>query len=292
MKKLTTEEFIQKAKKIHGDKYDYSLVKYIGALINVKIICFKHGEFNLTPNRHLLGKGCPKCGNKIKTTTQLIEDFNYIHNNKYDYNLVVYKNQRTKIKIICPIHGVFEQHIGQHLRGHGCDKCRKKSSEQVLIDFKKTHGDKYNYSLVDYNAWNIPVKIICPIHGVFEQSPNNHIRQGCPVCKESKGERIIRNWLIDSDINFIRQKKFKECKNIQSLLFDFYLPDFNLCIEFDGEQHFRINNTWGEQKFLQTQKNDIIKTVFCLKNNIELIRIKYNELKNIDCVLSKLKIPE
>jgi very-short-patch-repair endonuclease len=132
---------------------------------------------------------------------------------------------------------------------------------------------------------------MCPIHGEFEQIVNNHLQgHGCPVCNESRGEVKILKFLTENNINFIRQKKFKECKNIKLLSFDFYLPEYNMCIEFDGEQHFRTVNEWGgENSYVNIKKNDDIKNDFCDKNSIELIRINYKENIN-DILKNKIKI--
>jgi very-short-patch-repair endonuclease len=278
MKKLTTELFIKKSKIIHEDKYDYSLVEYVGSLNKVKIICPIHGVFEQTPNKHYKN-GCPYCGNNIITQKELIKIFNKIHNNKYEYSLIVYKNMRTKIKIICPEHGIFEQSISSHKNGNGCPKCKNISLENFIKESKKIHNNKYDYTLVNYFNWKTKVKIICPEHGIFEQRPNNHkdLKQGCPYCNESHGEKEIASFLEKNKIIFIRQHKFNNCKNILPLPFDFYLPELNICIEYDGEQHFRKHNIWGENKLKQTQKNDKIKNQYCKDNNIGLIRIKFDQ---------------
>ena len=125
----TTSEFIKDSKKIHGDKYDYSLVEYIGARTKVKIICPQHGEFEQRPGAHFNGgRGCKQCGFNIRqrlTTEQFIERARKLHGDKYDYSLVQYVNNRTKVKIICPKHGEFEQVPSSHCNGNGCKKCNK-----------------------------------------------------------------------------------------------------------------------------------------------------------------------
>ena len=143
---------------------------------------------------------------------------------------------------------------------------------------KEIHKNKYDYSLVEYINNKTKVKIICPIHGIFEQKPDAHLYCGCKYCQESRGERKIRTILKKLKINYIMQKKFSDCKNKRELPFDFYLPDFNICIEYDGIQHFKsIEYFGGINGFEQTVNNDKIKTNYCKENNIQLIRIKYNE---------------
>ena len=186
-KKLTTEEFIEKSKKVHGDKYDYSLVKYKTNHNKVKIICPKHGEFNQSPNSHLRKSDCPKCSGNIKLSPEkFVEKAKKIHGDKYDYSLVKYKNTHNKIKIICHIHGIFEQNLYNHYKGGNCPKCVGKIlfTKEIFIEkSKNVHGDKYNYSKVFYKNNNTKVKIICQIHGEFEQTPVSHYGgSGCPKC--------------------------------------------------------------------------------------------------------------
>jgi len=229
-------------------------------------------------------------------TTDIILKFKNIHKNTYDYSLVDYKGIKHKVSIICPIHGEFEQTPEKHIyRKHGCEKCglirkrEKKTSntKEFISKSKKVHGNLYDYSLVNYKKARIIIKIICSIHGEFEQTPNDHLNgNGCPKCNESKGEKKIRLLLEKKDINFFSQKRFKNCKYKNPLPFDFYLPEYNMCIEFDGEQHFRENKQWGGKEALKLQKvKDEIKNDFCIKNKINLIRIRYNE--NINLILQK-----
>ena len=182
-----TEQFIEKARKVHGDKYDYSKVNYVNSSTKVTIICPIHGEFEQTPNKHLLGQGCPKCAGGIKLTTKnFIEKARKVHGDKYDYSKVNYVNNRTKVIIICPEHGEFEQTPASHLTGSGCPMCVggiKFSKEQFIEKAREVHGDKYNYSKVNYINANTKVIIICPEHGEFEQTPGSHLYgQGCPKC--------------------------------------------------------------------------------------------------------------
>ena len=302
--KLTTEEFIKKAREFHGDKYDYSLVDYKNAYTKIKIICPIHGEFEQRPNNHLDGRGCIKCANQnkgkkisktnTKNTDYFINKSKEIHGDKYDYSKVNYINNRTKVEIICPKHGSFFIRPDSHTSDkRGCPKCGKESrfltNEEVIKQFKEVHGDKYDYSKVNYVNDRTKVEIICPKHGSFWQIPNSHkCGSGCPYCFNSMGEIKIKKWLIDKNINFKQQFKFKECKNKLPLPFDFYLTDKNILIEFDGVQHYKsVNRFGGFKKFKETQKNDEIKNNFCKTNNIKLIRISYKEIKKIENILEE-----
>jgi len=283
--KITKQEFILRSNEIHNSKYDYSLVDYINSHTKVKIICPIHGIFEQPPHSHLRGYGCVNCVNLSKTFTNLIfiEKSNLVHNNKYDYSLVNYIGANKKVKIICPIHGIFEQQPNQHLNRNGCISCRNDNRRKPLNKFieqaNTIHNNKYDYSLADYKNSNINIKIICPIHGVFEQTPSRHLKYlGCSICNESVGERKIRLFLEANNIDYIYQKRFKNCKNKSKLPFDFYLPKYNICIEFDGKQHYELNSFFGgEDGLIYRKKLDEIKNKFCEENNIKLLRIRYDE---------------
>ena len=284
-KKLNTNIFIEKCNKIYNNKYDYSLTEYVNNKTNVKVICPIHGIFELRADGHLNGYGCKNCiieQRRFLKTTAFVNAAKRKFQNKFDYSLVKYINAGTKVKIICKEHGIFEQLPGLHLKvKHGCLKCsgQNKTSIDFINECNKIHGNKYDYSLVNYVKSNVKIKIICPKHGIFEQTPNYHKKMGgCPVCNISRGENIIRSYLIRNNINFIKNYSFETCKYKNVLKFDFYLPDLNLCIEYDGVQYFvPIDYFGGIKTFNYIRRNDIIKNNFCKENKINLIRFKYNE---------------
>lgn len=187
------ESFIEKAREVHGDKYDYSKVNYQGSKTKVTIICHQHGEFEQTPYRHLRGQGCPKCGylsvsEKIRLTQdEYIVKCREVHGDKYDYSKVEYVNSRTPVCIICPEHGEFWQIARNHMCGLGCPKCgqRYSDTEFFIKKAREVHGDKYDYSKVNYVNNRTKVIIGCKIHGDFEKTPNSHLcGEGCPECSE------------------------------------------------------------------------------------------------------------
>lgn len=305
MKRLTTEEFIEKAKNIHGDKHDYSLVEYINADTKIKVICKEHNiMFLQIPNSHLMGmSGCFYCkGKKIWDNRKRLTNYDFInrakiiHNNKYNYSKVEYTKAKDKIIIICPIHGEFKQSAEHHLRGYGCYKCcgKQKTTEDFILKAKEIHKNKYNYSKTEYVNCKDKITIICSIHGEFKQSPEKHLSgQGCYKCRQSQGENKISEYLKNKNIEYINQKKFKDCKNKKSLPFDFYLPKYNLCIEYDGEQHYiirekRFGSTEKPKEILnQIKQRDKIKDDYCKINNINLLRIKYDQFNNIEKILKE-----
>ena len=290
--KSNIDEFIKKAKNIHGNIYDYTESKYVNAHTKVKIICKKHGCFYQTPNSHLRGSKCSKCSGIFKfTVNNFIERAINKHGKKYDYSKVKYKNTHNKVKIICPIHGVFEQNINNHINGQGCPKCggsKRLTTEEFIKKSNHIHNEKYKYDKVEYVNAHTKVKIICEEHGIFSQSPNAHlVGCGCPSCtNEYKGERIIRILLEKNKIDFNTQHKFKECKYKKELRFDFYIKNKKLAIEYDGRQHYQLVKLFGgENGFKKRKKLDAIKNKYCKDNNIKLLRIPYTEFKNIKQIL-------
>ena len=285
--RMTTEEFIKKARKIHGDKYDYSKVEYANNRTKVCIICPEHGEFWQTPSHHLQGHGCPKCSdNMCLTNEEFIKRAKKIHKDKYDYRDINYVNNHTPIQLCCKKHGIFLQLPAHHLKGHGCPKCAIDNSTLTLDDFIKKateiHGNKYNYSKANYINSSIKVCIICPEHGEFWQTPNNHLSkgQGCPKCNQSRLETKTENFLKGKKIKYIHEKKF-QWLGLQRL--DFYLSEYNVAIECQGEQHFipvdfgGRGKEWAETLYEENVRRDNKKKILCEEHNIKIFYINYNE---------------
>lgn len=297
MKKYTTEEFIERARKVHGDKYDYSKVEYIKSDINVIITCPIHGDFSQAPREHLRGQGCSECSNcKKKTTERFIEEARKVHGDKYDYSKVEYVNNHTNVTIICPIHGEFPQTPDKHLHGQGCSKCskkKKKTTEEFIREAKLKHREKYNYSKVNYvNNWT-DVDIICPIHGIFPQNPKAHLNGcGCPKCNSSHLENEIRIFLKEKNIVFNEQYKPIWLK---PLSLDFYLLEFNIAIECQGEQHFKGWNG-NKESLKEITERDNKKRQLCEENGIQLlyysnlnIEYPYNVYENKKELLNEIR---
>ncbi len=127
--------FIEKAMKVHGDKYDYSRVDYKTNRTKIKIICKTHGEFLKRADNHLSGQGCPKCKNKKLDTIMFVERSIKIHNDKYDYSLVEYSHSHKKINIICKDHGIFSHTANSHLKGHGCPMCGFNGYSKMALEW-------------------------------------------------------------------------------------------------------------------------------------------------------------
>lgn len=193
--KLTQEQFIQRSKEKHNNRYDYSLVEYISMHKKVKIICSSHGKFEQTPYAHLhKGQGCKKCGllfrseGRTRTTDEFIEEAKEIHGNRYDYSKAVYTLAKEKLEIICKEHGSFWQSPNIHiLLKSNCPCCKEDDKFLTQNEFIErainVHGDKYNYSLSRYENCITPITIICSTHGEFSQKPAVHLAgANCPAC--------------------------------------------------------------------------------------------------------------
>ena len=294
-------EFIAEARKIHGDKYDYSKAEYICNDKKVCIICPEHGEFWIKPNNHLSGKqGCPICGGTKKLTTkEFISKAKKIHGSKYDYSKVDYKNNETKVCIIChekdefgEEHGEFWQTPHHHLSGFGCKKCSKNYMDTELFIKKsnKVHGNVYDYTKTTYKNNTTKVIVTCKKHGDFETTPSDHIRGvGCPICEGSNGEKVIFNFLSDNGINFEFQKTFNWLKYKKNMRVDFFLTDKNIAIEYQGEQHFvpvKYSNKTDEsllKEYRTIKKRDEAKKSLCEEHGI---KIKY--ITFMDNIIEKL----
>lgn len=276
----TTEEFLISARKIWNDKYDYSLTEYKNARTKVKII-YEGIVYEQWPNGHL--QGFPVEGFLDKKI--FIEKSIRKWGKKYDYSLVDFKNAKSKVKII--FNGkIYEQTPNNHLN-YSPEKANKKTTEEFILDGNLIHNSKFNYDKTIYMKTNIKLIITCPIHGDFEQTPNSHLNgKGCPSCKESSGEREVVKCLNKMDINFIRQKKFDDCKNIFPLPFDFYIASARTLIEFDGQQHFEpVEIFGGIEAYNKLKINDKIKNDYCEENYINLIRIRYDQIDAIPEIL-------
>lgn len=309
--KSNAKYFLEKSILLHNNYYDYTKVKYINNHTKVCITCPEHGDFWIMPNSHLKGNGCQKCKAKEKELSKSVEielkkkrtienrkenflkKAKQIHNNKYDYSKVNYVNSKTKVCIVCPEHGEFWQTPNAHLSGKGCKKCAgfNKTNSELINQFKKIHGDKYDYSKINYVKAKEKICIICPEHGKFWMTPNKHIQgEGCPICKESKLERETRLFLVKNNIKFVEKANKKIFGWIGMQHLDFYLPEYNIAIECQGKQHFKKSNyffgkTNIDERFQNEIDLDIKKNNLCKKHNVTLVylfekRYKKNDLLN------------
>jgi hypothetical protein len=292
----TTPEWIIEARKVHKDTYDYKKVNYVNALIKVTITCKKHGDFEQTPAMHLSGGGCSKCAGLYQyTTPEWIVKARKVHKDTYDYKKVKYINTLTKVTITCKIHGDFEQIPGSHLSGQGCSKCAglyQYTTPEWIVEARKVYKDTYDYKKVKYIGSKTKITITCKKHGDFEQAPNSHLSgRGCPTCNESKGEKVIREYLEIKNIKGCKHR-FEDFKKYE---YDFYLPKYNCCIEYQGIQHYEITkfsssmtDDQAKENFKLQKKRDRIKSEYCRIKGIKLIRISYKQFDKIEEILDSL----
>lgn len=204
MPKITTEEIIERCKKAHGDRYDYSETVYVDSKTKIRIICKEHGPFEQWYHLHTKGSHCPECqGLKRLNTDSFIKKAKEVHGDKFDYSKVVYKNNKTDVTIICPSHGEFSQKPNNHLSGHGCTYCGNNlphTTEEFIAKAKKVHGDTYIYAESKYKGLDHKVSIICREHGRFSQTAHHHIKgAGCPKCSD--------NYKLDTNTFISRAKE-------------------------------------------------------------------------------------
>ena len=396
MKRLTKEEFIEKAKELYNDVYDYSLVTYKNNKTKIEILCPQHGVFLQTPCNHLNGHGCPHCGNQQKglsnklSQEQFLEKAKQTHGDRYDYKKTVYDKNDKKIIIICKEHGEFLQTANSHLAGSGCPKCKAEKSrlretltqEEFIEKANRIHGNRYKYDKVKYIDGHTKVLITCEKHGDFWQKPCLHLnnKQGCPKCgfervakfqgqenidhlgnkfgsfiekckywninidtyhrrkkmgwtekesltcpeKMSLSEYRISNYLTDNKINYLHNKslfnvfteqnlalsisndKIKEmcqkivcktnnkCQHISSLRYDFIVLDENnkikFIIEFDGLQHFEEISKFNRTKndFEYRTSLDKLKEEFAKQFDVPLFRIRYDQIGKCTQIIDEL----
>ena len=239
---------------------------------------------------------------KKKTTEEFITESKIVHPYKYTYHNTVYINAISKICITCKKHGDFWMTPNNHLsKKQGCPECKKnvlsvfKSKDykffiQILTKKQPLFIKLYDYTNAVYSSTHTPICVRCKIHGNFYPTPGNHIRgSGCPHCNMSKGELSIRCVLMEMQEPFIPQKKFSDCINIQQLPFDFYCHDINLCIEFNGIQHYKpVKHFGGDTAFKIRKNRDKIKMEYCLRDNTpNLLVIPYWEQHNIPSIISQ-----
>ena len=195
-KRLSQEEFISRAHQKHNNFYTYDNVTYIHSDTKVLITCPLHGDFEQRPYDHMAGRGCSKCNvGEINSLSTFIEKATLVHNGKYDYSKTMYINSKTKVIITCPTHGDFEQAPSSHIHAkQGCKLCghirvankQTLTTETFIQKAKTIHGDKYDYSKVNYINHDLPVTITCNKHGDFEQKPIYHL--GGSNCQQCSAE--------------------------------------------------------------------------------------------------------
>ena len=302
--KLTTEEFIERAKVFHSE-YDYSKVVYVNSHTKVCIICPIHGEFYIQAyNIGNSGHGCPKCAKeqariKFRHSEQEIESKIKDQYPGYTFKIDNYINENSKIQMTCSCGYTYRTAIRNVWENRQCRKCASKESglkqrmsqEEFINRAKLLYGNTYDYSKTVYTKSADKVTITCPEHGDFQVVATNHLQgiAGCPVCSSSIGEQLVRSYLLDNKIDYIPQYKIDYPKyKFKTTRIDFYVPEFNTFIEVNGAQHYYpIYKFGGETQLQKQQKRDQYVSDYCSTYGIKLIIINYNQKKNISKILNK-----
>jgi hypothetical protein len=302
MRKKTQEEFLQEFNSLSNGEYEL-LDEYINAITKVRVkhlVCGK--EYMVTPNKFLCGRKCPYCKSEVVKIKERIsfdeakDRVNKIYDNKF--KLIKYIDTKSECTIECnncknKITLLYGNLISRKTTKCSCDKKNRYEKlrlqkEKELIDYCENNG----YKLQD--NYRLSISHVRVLHKVCNNSwyvlPTNLKRgYGCPYCNQSKLELKTEKELKENNISYSVQYKFDGCKNIFPLPFDFYLSDYNTCIECQGEQHYRsVDLFGGEEGFNRRKINDNIKKEYCNKNNISLIEIKYDEIKNIKKIIKEL----
>lgn len=297
--------FINEAKKIHNNFYDYKNVNFIRNDEKVEVICPIHGSFFITPKNHLLNKaGCKQCGiekrSKIQSKSQdtFIKELQKIYGDLYDFSKVEYVNNKTKVIVTCPIHGDYHVSPKSLLKGKKCAKCaalkrgknKRLTREEFIKKANKIHRNKYDYSDSIFITTSDKITIKCEKHGYFTQYANSHLRgRGCPLCSYNGSK-----W--QEEIYSIIKKIFSENiiikKNDRSVLFDIetgyckeldlYIPFYNIGIELNSI-------IWHSKMERRKPGYHKKKYKLCKDNGIKLINLCYEQwVKNKEKVEKKL----
>lgn len=296
---MTKEEFLEKAKEKHGDRYDYSQIKFINGHVKVSIGCKIHGHFLQSPHKHLQNGGCKTCGvlkrssNRIKNTEWFIAKARKIHGDEFDYSESLYTKSKETVKIKCKNNHIFWQSPNVHLAGHRCPFCQKTgkpywdslpkiSFEEFVEKSNLVHDSQYDYTktketFIEGNV-NKKVLITCKEHGDFWQPMRTHIAGfcGCKRChKKWRAEHKLLDRIREEFPNEIVLHQFSP-PWLHRQIFDIYLPDQNIAIEYNGQQHYIPVEWYGGTKSLIGQiEMDNKKRKVCLDNDCKLFEFPY-----------------
>lgn len=286
--RMSQEDFIERARKVHKGFYTYDKVEYKESHTLVTITCPVHGDYRQLAYQHLAGHGCKKCATLLTiekesvSVSEFIERAKACHSIEYDYSHVNLNGMHSLVHIVCPIHGDFWQRAATHLKGHDCPKCgyiqnslkRTKPLEKFIEDAKRVHGEKYDYSETVYVNAKVKLAIRCKAHNmIFWQKPNAHLNgNGCPLCAQSHLENDILRLLKAQKIAFEAEKTFSWLKYQDNMYIDYFLPEYGVAIECQGEQHFRVSEYYGGEKaFRTTKRRDELKKRLCEEHGITMI---------------------
>lgn len=299
-KAIDKENFISKVTNIYGDRYDLSNVNYISPdkyIVVYDKLKNKYKKVKALSIMYNRSENNPNPKEYKKYTLEIVKDMsNAVHEKYYNYDKFIFKTLSSVSIITCPLHGDFETSMENHIfKKYGCRKCgyarngisQSKGKENFIKDSIRVHGDLYTYDKVIYVSNKVPLIVTCKLHGDFPVRPDNHTKEngtGCPMCKQSKGEKKIYDLLVKLGINFIQEYKIPNF----NFRYDFYLPDYNILIEYDGALHFKaVEHFGGEAHLNLTKYRDLMKNRLAKKYGYRLIRLKYLDINNLELQLLK-----
>jgi len=293
---ISQSDIIDSFIKIHNNYYDYSKVEYTGIKNKIKVICSIHGEFEILPKTHRNGSGCKLCAwehiskTQTYTTEQAIEKFKKIHGNKYDYSLVNYIDSKTKIQVVCNLHGIFNITPANHINNKGCKLCgnilggqkQTLSQDEIIKKFVAIHGNEYDYSLVEYKNSTTKIKVICKLHGEFMITPSSHLnKSGCKLCAINNRGWTKTKWIQSS----LRSKKFDsfkvyvlKCWNESELFYKIGRTFQSISQRFHGNGDIPYN-----YEVLQIIENENGDYIYDLENHLHRLHYK-NQLKYLPLI--------
>lgn len=279
LSRLTNDQFLERARSVHGDTYDLSLVNYRTSTDKIKVVCRTHGVFTPVAGNFISKKtGCPKCRNDATSRRsrlsfqEYVERSTKVHSGKFTYKELVYENNNAHLIVVCPTHGEFKQLAQSHLKGVGCVKCSKPVRDQAsfLSASSEIHGDKYDYSKAEYKSAFEKVEIICPEHGVFTQAPTYHVNManGCPRCAgvgPSNGQLEITEFL-KPHVDVVSESRLPG----STKRLDILIPSKNLAVEYHGL-------IWHSTAFAPDPLRDNIKHKEAAELGVRVIHIYQDE---------------
>lgn len=289
--KLTQEEAIRNLKQKHP-MYDFSNFSYKNARTPSLVKCEKGHSWYVSYYSSMTGCGCPECVKERKPEMKrlkpnvVFENLKKIHPD-YDFSEFIYEGTDKKSKVICSKGHIWYTSYGKLIIGHGCLKCQTRTQEEAIKNLKEKKPE-YDFSFFEYKGSNKKSMIICDKGHIFQMKYCKIMEGvGCPECKISKGEYRIKKYLEKNGLEFETQKTYFDAKYKDFLRWDFYLPKYNLLIEYNGRQHYEFvarfhKNLMG---FRVQLERDIIKKNYAIKNGIRQFTISYEKYKDIESEL-------
>ena len=283
-----------------GYKLLTSKDEYTKASDKCKIQCDKGHIYYQIPLDLFKGHKCKKCATEEVVSKQRLNKetiLKILQLKNLEWIDEDYKSNDLPIKVKCKkCNHIFYPTIHNLKSGSRCPNCFELNrGKKKIIPYEKRveYIEKFGFKILtpkeEYINGSTKIKFKCS-KGHIYTSDLNHFYSGnrCPICNKSKGETSISNFLNNNNIEYIEQYKFKDCKYKRPLPFDFYIPSLNLCIEYDGKQHYEIDSFYNEiDDFIEIKIRDTIKNIYCKQNNIDLLRIPYFNYDNIEQILTE-----